>query len=93
MLSLNFEAKEPGPENDETFTYVDSWSALNEMMEHLRKFKEIAFDLEHHSYRSFQGITCLIQVMKLLKFRYPQEKETLSLMQLHSEITYQSLTK
>lgn len=28
----------------------------------LLKYKEIAIDLEHHSYRSFQGITCLMQI-------------------------------
>ncbi|CAL7952505.1 unnamed protein product [Xylocopa violacea] len=32
------------------------------LLEDLRRYKEIAVDLEHHSYRSFQGITCLMQI-------------------------------
>lgn len=35
---------------------------LDELVEELRKHKEIAIDLEHHSYRTFQGITCLLQI-------------------------------
>ena len=31
-------------------------------MAHLEKSREIAVDLEHHSYRSFQGFTCVMQV-------------------------------
>lgn len=36
--------------------------ALTEMAEHLDRVNEFAVDLEHHSYRSFQGFTCLMQV-------------------------------
>ena len=32
------------------------------LLEDLKRYKEIAVDLEHHSYRSFQGITCLMQI-------------------------------
>ncbi|KAI4502880.1 hypothetical protein M0802_001924 [Mischocyttarus mexicanus] len=32
------------------------------LLDDLKKYKEIAVDLEHHSYRSFQGITCLMQI-------------------------------
>ncbi|CAH1133564.1 unnamed protein product [Ceutorhynchus assimilis] len=32
------------------------------LVEDLMKFKTIAVDLEHHSYRSFMGITCLMQI-------------------------------
>jgi len=34
------------------------------MAEHLKEetSQEIAIDLEHHSYRSYQGFTCLMQV-------------------------------
>lgn len=32
------------------------------MAERLAVAKEVAVDLEHHSHRSFQGITCLMQI-------------------------------
>lgn len=32
------------------------------LLDDLKKYEEIAVDLEHHSYRSFQGITCLMQI-------------------------------
>nr|CAD7263162.1 unnamed protein product [Timema shepardi] len=35
---------------------------LADMMADLAKYSEIAVDLEHHSYRTFQGITCLMQI-------------------------------
>jgi exosome complex exonuclease RRP6 len=46
------------------FLYVENEDQLKEMCEHLllETSKEIAVDLEHHSYRSYQGFTCLMQV-------------------------------
>lgn len=41
---------------------VETDEQLNNMLEDLRKYKEIAIDLEHHSYRTFLGITCLMQI-------------------------------
>jgi len=35
---------------------------LNCMLKDLMYAKEIAVDLEHHSYRSFLGLTCLMQI-------------------------------
>nr|CAD7456538.1 unnamed protein product [Timema tahoe] len=35
---------------------------LADMAADLAKYSEIAVDLEHHSYRTFQGITCLMQI-------------------------------
>ena len=32
------------------------------MLEHLSGAKELAIDLEHHNLRTFQGITCLMQL-------------------------------
>lgn len=43
-------------------TLVASAATLAEMCTHLEGCREIAVDLEHHSYRSFLGITCLMQV-------------------------------
>lgn len=44
------------------FDFISTESQLKEMLAELQKAREIAVDLEHHSYRTFQGITCLMQV-------------------------------
>lgn len=44
------------------FTWVDTEEALNELAHKLDEQKEIAIDLEAHEYRSYQGLTCLMQV-------------------------------
>ncbi|XP_030371136.1 exosome component 10 [Scaptodrosophila lebanonensis] len=41
---------------------VDSVDKLEEALEELRQVSEIAIDVEHHSYRTFMGITCLVQM-------------------------------
>lgn len=41
---------------------VESVADMKLLLEDLKKYREIAIDLEHHSYRSFQGITCLMQI-------------------------------
>eukprot|EP01035_Chromulina_nebulosa_P060341 gene60341-82562_t len=48
----------------EAFAFVDTEPALDEMLSELMKdnVHEIAVDLEHHSMRSFQGLTCLMQI-------------------------------
>lgn len=43
-------------------TYIDTKTKLNTMIDELAKSIEIAVDVEHHSYRTFQGITCLLQI-------------------------------
>lgn len=60
-----YEIKEPipySPLEDSTATWVDTESGLEEMMKALEDAEEIAVDLEHHNYRSFQGFTCLMQL-------------------------------
>ncbi|XP_071875872.1 exosome component Rrp6 [Bombus fervidus] len=48
---------------DETLlVMVKDPSDIQLLIEDLKRYKEIAIDLEHHSYRSFQGITCLMQI-------------------------------
>jgi len=48
---------------DETeLTFIDTQDKLDDMLEKLKAVKEIAIDLEHHSYRSFQGFVCLMQI-------------------------------
>lgn len=44
------------------FTFVETEAALDAMVRHLVTAKEVAVDLEHHHYRSFQGFTCLMQL-------------------------------
>lgn len=41
---------------------IDKESDLRILLNDLENHNEIAIDLEHHSYRSFQGITCLMQI-------------------------------
>ena len=48
--------------SDTVLMYVDKESDLNVMVNELQEAKEIAIDVEHHSYRTFQGITCLLQL-------------------------------
>uniref|UniRef100_M4BE86 HRDC domain-containing protein n=1 Tax=Hyaloperonospora arabidopsidis (strain Emoy2) TaxID=559515 RepID=M4BE86_HYAAE len=47
-----------------TYMWVDSTEKLVQMMETLMaaEARVIAVDLEHHSYRSYMGLTCLMQI-------------------------------
>ncbi len=45
---------------------VNSLEKLNTMIKELSVFTEIGVDLEAHSYRTYLGITCLIQVRLFL---------------------------
>lgn len=48
---------------DETpLMYVNNETDLKKMVKELMNENEIAVDVEHHSYRTFQGITCLLQL-------------------------------
>ncbi|KAK0176506.1 hypothetical protein PV328_000637 [Microctonus aethiopoides] len=47
---------------DTPLIVIEKSQDLKIMMDDLLKYKEIAVDLEHHSYRTFQGITCLMQI-------------------------------
>lgn len=42
--------------------WIDSLPALESLCATLATVTELAVDLEHHDYRSFQGITCLMQI-------------------------------
>ncbi|XP_033163505.1 exosome component 10 [Drosophila mauritiana] len=41
---------------------VDTVEKLKQALEELRQAPQIAIDVEHHSYRTFMGITCLVQM-------------------------------
>ncbi|KAH9259564.1 hypothetical protein BASA81_001985 [Batrachochytrium salamandrivorans] len=47
------------------FMFVDTHYQLQTMVEHLTKQSMFAVDLEHHSLRSFQGFTCLMQISSM----------------------------
>ncbi|KAF0521493.1 exosome complex exonuclease rrp6 [Gigaspora margarita] len=63
--SFIFEEKEPiqyRPLDDTPLIWVDTLEGLTAMCQKLESSQEIAVDLEHHDYRSYQGFTCLIQI-------------------------------
>ena len=43
-------------------TWVDTYEGVLAMLEELKQAKEIAVDLEHHEYRSYIGLTSLMQI-------------------------------
>jgi len=45
-----------------SLTIIDEPEQLNDLLQKLKIVKEFAVDLEHHSYRSFLGFTCLMQI-------------------------------
>lgn len=53
---------EPLPIDETPLHYIDNVEEFNRMLENLNNQKEIAIDLEYHSYRSYQGFTCLMQI-------------------------------
>lgn len=53
---------EPPDLNSTPIVLVDKPEQLDEMCKIIESQAEFAVDVEHHSYRSFQGITCLLQI-------------------------------
>ena len=47
---------------DTQATWVDTIDTFQSMLSKLRRATEIAVDLEHHSYRSYSGFLCLMQI-------------------------------
>ncbi|KAL6764692.1 ribonuclease H-like domain-containing protein [Haematococcus lacustris] len=59
------EAPQPQPAKSLELTplhWVDTAEGLQAMVEQLQGCRHLALDLENHSFRSFQGFTCLMQV-------------------------------
>lgn len=52
----------PKPLEETPLIFVKTESELENLCKELKQQKEFAIDLEHHSYRSFQGLTCLMQI-------------------------------
>ncbi|ETV91828.1 hypothetical protein H310_13657 [Aphanomyces invadans] len=48
--------------DDATYTYVDTVDGLASMLEALQAVPMFAVDLENHSFHSFQGFLCLMQI-------------------------------
>lgn len=60
-----FHSAEPIPVKsyeDTPFKWVSTPEDVADMLDHLRHAKEIAVDLEYHSYRSYHGFVCLMQI-------------------------------
>ncbi|RVE70391.1 hypothetical protein OJAV_G00064140 [Oryzias javanicus] len=61
-------------------SFINSLEDLVELNEKLCKLSEFAVDLEHHSYRSFLGLTCLVQISTR------DEDFIIDTLELHSEM-------
>lgn len=53
---------DPVPIETGDLVYIDDVAGLKKALIEFQKETELAVDLEHHSYRTFQGITCLMQI-------------------------------
>ncbi|KAJ1295468.1 hypothetical protein BS78_01G226800 [Paspalum vaginatum] len=65
LINRNVPDSEPvkPPALDDTpFTYVEDLKTLEVLATKLKTATEFAVDLEHNHYRSFQGLTCLMQI-------------------------------
>lgn len=56
------QAKLPRKMENTAFELIEEKEQLTKLVYELRDANEVAVDVEHHSYRSFQGISCLIQL-------------------------------
>ncbi|EER95474.1 hypothetical protein BDA96_01G532200 [Sorghum bicolor] len=56
------EPVKPAALEDTPFTLVEDHKGLVELAKKLKGVTEFAVDLEHNQYRSFQGLTCLMQI-------------------------------
>uniref|UniRef100_A0A0D9Z299 HRDC domain-containing protein n=1 Tax=Oryza glumipatula TaxID=40148 RepID=A0A0D9Z299_9ORYZ len=56
------EPVKPADLEDTPFTLVEDKNGLADLAKKLKSVNEFAVDLEHNQYRSFQGLTCLMQI-------------------------------
>ena len=61
-MFANVDAIPPRSFEETPFTWIDKPDDLQTLLEKLRVAKELAVDLEHHSYRTFSGFLCLMQI-------------------------------
>jgi exosome complex exonuclease RRP6 len=60
-----FQEAEPIPYHPAETTkaiWVDTFEGVLEMLQELKGAKEIAVDLEHHDFRTYNGLVCLMQI-------------------------------
>jgi|SRR6267142_731931 len=50
------------PLEETPFTWVSTPAQLAELIDKLRRAREVAVDLEYHSYRTYGGFVCLMQI-------------------------------
>ena len=50
------------PLEETPFTWVSTPAQLAELIDKLRRAREFAVDLEYHSYRTYGGFVCLMQI-------------------------------
>lgn len=50
------------PIDESKAVWVDTYEGVLDMLAELKEAGEIAIDLEHHDYRTYVGLTCLMQV-------------------------------
>ncbi|OQR91103.1 exosome complex exonuclease RRP6-like protein [Achlya hypogyna] len=62
QLAPSNEKREMIPLDAAAYTWVDTPEALEAMIASLSTADLLAIDLEHHSYRSYQGFLCLMQI-------------------------------
>jgi exosome complex exonuclease RRP6 len=56
------EPQPPKPLAETELVYISELAELQKLLTDLEPYDELAVDLEHHSYRTYQGITCLMQI-------------------------------
>lgn len=54
--------QQPKPLDETPLIEITTPETLEALVDELRKHSEFSVDLEHHSYRTFMGITCLMQI-------------------------------
>ncbi|RDA89083.1 hypothetical protein CP532_2251 [Ophiocordyceps camponoti-leonardi (nom. inval.)] len=52
----------PQPAESTSATWVDTYEGVLGMLQELKKASEIAVDLEHHDFRTYNGLVCLMQI-------------------------------
>ena len=50
------------PLDEAPLTWVSTRAQLTALIDKLRESREIAIDLEYHSYRAYRGFVCLMQI-------------------------------
>jgi len=61
-LQVKDKALKPKSYEDTPFEFVETEEQLRNLQTELLQVTELAVDLEHHSVRSYQGFTCLMQL-------------------------------